>query len=80
MSEQKQVKDLGIHFGALADPFDEQLEKQGFTATDKAIEKITRLNQSRLYLLFGNCLTDSENDRICKKILNQLKKSVRPKG
>lgn len=71
-------KEFGIHFGALADPIEKQLEQQELKTTEKAIEDFNKLNKARLMLLFGDCLTDSMNDKIIKKIMNKLKKTVRP--
>jgi len=69
---------MGIHFGALALAVEKQLEEQGLVATEKAIEQFKRLNNARLNLLFGNCITDTENDKIIKRIMNKLKKTVKP--
>lgn len=70
-------KQLGIHFGALADPIEKQLEAQGFIASKKIIEEYNRLNHARLQLLFGGCITDSENEKIMKKIMGKLKRNVK---
>jgi hypothetical protein len=71
-------KEIGIRFGALADPIEKQLSDQGLTASEKSKDEFKRLNEARLHLLFAGCITDSENDKICKKIFNKLKKSVKP--
>lgn len=71
-------KEIGIYFGALAEPIERQLEKQGLKTTPEHVKEFNALNHARLTLLFGDCITDSENDKICKKILNKLKKSVKP--
>jgi len=70
-------KEFTIHFGALADTIEEQLNKQGFRSTDKAMKSFKDQNHARLILLFGSCITDSENDKIIKKIFNQLKKTIK---
>lgn len=71
-------KKIGINFGALADPIEKQLEKQGLKTSPENIERFNDLHHARLMLLFGGCLSDSENNRTFKKINNELKKSVKP--
>lgn len=71
-------KQLGIHFGALAEPIEIQLKEQGFEVSEKAIKQFNDLNHARLTLMFGYCITDSENDKICQKIFNKFKKLVKP--
>jgi flavodoxin len=71
-------KEFGIHFGALAEPIEKQLENQGLITKAENIKKFNDLNHARLMLLFGSCITDSENDKICKKIFNWFKKTVKP--
>jgi len=73
-------KEFTVHFGALADSIEEQLDKQGFYSPDKAMESFKNQNHARLMLLFGSCITDSENDKIIKKIYNQLKKTIKLKS
>jgi len=70
-------KGMGVHFGALAAPIEKQLEEQGLKASPESIEKFNNLNHARLTLLFNSCLADSENNKIIKKIFNQLKRSVK---
>lgn len=71
-------REIGIHFGALAEPIEKQLEDQGLITETKNINKFNDLNHARLMLLFGDCITDSENEKIIKKILNWFKKTVKP--
>jgi len=70
-------KELCIHFGALAEPIEKQLKDQGFKTTPENIKKFNDLNHARLMLLFNFCITDSQNDKIIKKIFNEFKKSVK---
>jgi hypothetical protein len=70
-------KEFIVHFGALAKPIEEQVKEQGFQSTEKGIKQFNDLNHARLMLLFGNCITDTENDKIMKKIFNQFKKTIK---
>lgn len=70
------AKQIGFHFGILAEPIEKQANEQGFTLGDMA-EDYTTIIDGIILAWYQNILTDSEFDkakhRLMKKIIKDLK-------
>lgn len=68
--------DIKLHFGAFAEPFEKQLNEQGFTLGDMA-GKYEKTNHAITQLMFSNILTDSQvykcQEKLSKQIFKQAK-------
>lgn len=69
-------KQLGIHFGALADPISQQLKKQGFKYKkedvmhfEKQLDAITRLK-------FASLISDSIATKAYQKLYKSIEKHI----
>lgn len=69
-------KEISIHYGALADPIEDQLNKQGFTLGEKK-ELIEKLVHALTMCLF-HLLTDSQYNSCLKKLHKKVMDSIRP--
>lgn len=73
---------IEFHYGALADSFEEQANKQGFTFGDKA-EWIQDIGFGLVCAHIHGVITDSEYDKILKRfqdkiLIKNLKKMIEP--
>lgn len=67
---------VGLHYGALADPIEQQLNNQGFTLGD-AKESIEKLQHALTTCMF-HLLTDAQYQTCLKKFHKKVMKSVKP--
>jgi hypothetical protein len=70
-------KTVTFGYGALCDSLETQANKQGYTLGKNA-EKLEKLREARLHLMFGNILTDSQLEQTAKKLQAQVVKSLKP--
>lgn len=73
-NEMKPLK-IGIHYGLLAEPISEQIEKQGFICDEK-ISKFEKTFVSIQVLRFSDLLTDGMYNKILTKFHKQLIRHV----
>lgn len=73
-NEMKPLK-IGIHYGLLAEPISEQIEKQGFICDEK-ISKFEKTFDSIQVLRFSDLLTDGMYNKILTKFHKQLIRHV----
>lgn len=71
------AKEIGFHFGALADPLEKQANQQGFTLGEHAefCEEVT------FGVVAGHIhglITDGEYNRILLRLIKYLAKKVKP--
>ena len=71
------MKQIGFYHGALADRYEKQANKQGFTLGDKA-ELFEKVAFSYNLLRIHGYLTDSQADSVCKKIQKELMANIKP--
>lgn len=64
-----------LHFGASAEPFEKQLNVQGFTLGDKA-NKYEKVNHAIMQLMFLDILTDSQFYKCQEKLSKQICKQA----
>lgn len=66
-------KTIGIGFGVLSDSISKQLKNQGFDYDKKVVEVFESEMDAINTLRFGNSLlTDSDTDRITKKLYKKI--------
>lgn len=65
-------KNIGIHFGALADPISTQLEKQGFKFVKKHIDGIEKVLDALIICCFSGLISDSQREKAHKKIYKRI--------
>lgn len=65
---------VGLHYGALADPLEQQLNLQGFTLGEKK-ESIEKLQHALTYCMF-HLLTDAQYQSCLKKFHKKIMNSV----
>ena len=65
------MNDLIFCYGALADDFGTQANKQGYTLGKKA-EMFNKMHKAYNMLRIHGCLTDGEADRVCNRIQKKL--------
>lgn len=70
------MEEVGIHYGSLAEPIEDQLNKQGFTLGDK-LEFIEKLQNSLTMCMF-HLLTDSQYNTCLKKLHKKVLDNVKP--
>lgn len=69
--------EIQLAFGVLSDPIEEQLEKQGLKfKNDKTKESIEKAIFAWQMLRMKGFLPDSEADKIAKRIMKEVEKSV----
>lgn len=69
-------KEIGLHFGLLADPIEKQLNEQGFTlGKDKEYEDYA---DSILDLWMDNILTEKEKNKCLDRLFKRITKHVKP--
>lgn len=71
MRTPDQLNSITIHFGAVAKPFEEQLNDQGFTLGDQA-ERIEEIYKSILRIYFFQLLTPTDFDKVLKKFNKKI--------
>ena len=67
---------IGINYGALSDPIEEQLNEQGFTLGEKAefVEKMVyRLILNHVHGILTDSVYDRALQRLHKHIISQIK-------
>lgn len=64
-------------YGALSQTLEEQANNQGYTLGKKA-DKLEKLRQARLHLMFGGILTDSQLEQTAQKLQSQVVKALKP--
>lgn len=67
---------IGIHFGLMADPLEEQLNKQGFTLDGD--DTYQRHVNSVLNLWLDNILTDKERCKCFDRLFKRVCKHAKP--
>lgn len=74
--EKTNIVEIKLHYGALADPLEEQLNKQGATLGEKQdfIEKL----QNGLIMCRFHLLTDSQYKSCLKKFHKKVMDSIEP--
>lgn len=70
------MKELGLHFGALAPKLNVQLAEQGFE--DKRIRGHERIIESIIRLHLNGYIPSSRVDRMYKKLFKDIKKHLKP--
>ena len=74
----KNVREIGIGYGALMPSIKEQAEKQGYILDEKKAENFEKLRESISWLTFGGILTDSQINMAYQKLHKKVIKSLRP--
>lgn len=69
--------ELSIAFGALSDPLEQQLQKQGLTLGMSA-PKFERAADSIVFLRIHGYLTDSAADSARKKLIKDIARTAKP--
>lgn len=67
---------VGFHHGALADPYEKQARKQGYTLGDKA-ELMDELAHGLIMNHIHGTLTDSAYDKALQKLQKQIVKNLK---
>ena len=67
-------KQVGLHFGALADDLEIQLKQQGFQ--DKKIELHKKLSNSITMLFLHSYINDSQKTKMIDKLFKDIKKNL----
>ena len=68
-----------IEFGCLADPIEDQLQRQGRYIPDPAeAERVSRLARSLNYVSIHGLIPDSARARALKKLMKMICKAARP--
>lgn len=70
-------KMIGFHFGALASPFEEQANEQGYTLGDKA-EYYEKMFFGLTAAWFDGVMTDGEHTKALQRLVKRLAKAVKP--
>lgn len=71
------MKEIGLHFGAMCDPINDQLEKQGLRFKDPtAAERFEKMVQCVIGLLLQGILTDGEKHRAYRRIMIRIRDAV----
>jgi hypothetical protein len=71
------VKELNIHFGALADPIAKQVKSQGFKFNGKQMLIFQEQSEAILRLRFAGLLTDSMMDKVHSKLFAHIKEHIK---
>ena len=67
----------GITLGALSDPIEQQLQRQGFTLRDRA--KLLQAHANAITRLrIAGILTEAEAGRARKRLMREITSAVRP--
>ena len=75
------MKKIGIHFGALAPPIEEQLAEQEIIGLDQNILAIWQeAADSISFLYLHDVLTDGQRTAAHKKLMNKISKGVERHG
>jgi hypothetical protein len=69
-------KSVTFGYGALCEPLETQANQQGYTLGAKA-ERLEKLREARLQLMFGEMLTDSQLEQTAKKLQRQVIKALK---
>jgi len=69
-------REVRIGYGALCEPIEDQLNKQGFTL-GKEWELIEKLHDAYMMLMF-HLLTESQKDSIVKKLHKKIMGNIKP--
>lgn len=69
-------KQIGLHFGALSDPIETQLTKQGFTFEIKEVRRFDAQAHAIVTLSLGFIMTDSMKDKCLAKLHANVVKHV----
>lgn len=69
-------KEIGIRFGALSEPLEVQLKKQGFT--DKKLGHHKQVIEASMRLWFGRYIPDSTHKKIEQKVFKDIIKNLVP--
>lgn len=72
------AKMIGFHHGALADSYEVQANRQGYTFGENA-EHLQALGEAAVLLWIEDCLTDSQYHKVLEKIQKQLVKAAKIK-
>lgn len=64
-------------YGAPCEPLEVQANSQGYTLGKEA-EKLEKLREARLQLVFGDILTESQMEQTAKKLHKQVIKALKP--
>jgi len=67
---------IGLRFGAMADPLEDQLRDQGFTATRKQLKVWDKLAFSITMLRIHCLIPDSQADKAYDKLMKKVSKGV----
>ena len=70
-------KEVGFHYGALADDLEKQANAQGYTLGDKA-ETMQKLADGLIINHVWDTLTDSAYDRALSKLQDLVVKNLKP--
>lgn len=73
-------KQLGIHFGALAEPISEQLKQQGFDFDKEEVADFEDQLRSIIKLYFSDLLTDTMKNKISDKLYKKILRHVTTKN
>lgn len=68
------INSISLVFGALTDPLEQQLSKQGYK--DTKIETHQKLSDSLSMLRIHGYIPDSQMDRIAKRLLKDIHKNL----
>ena len=68
---------IGISYGLLFDPIEEQLNKQGYTLGKEA-EKYEESRKAIFQLMFNDIATGSQSNSMFKKLHNKVMKNIKP--
>jgi len=66
-----------FEFGAMSDPLEAQANRYGYTL-GKDANRLDKIKNARAMLFLHGILTDSENEKIIKRISSKVEKALTP--
>ena len=72
------MREVEFHHGALADSYEKQANKQGYTLGEKEAKLFDKIGWAYNLLRLQGCLTDSQANSICQKIQKKLVANLKP--
>lgn len=67
---------LGVHFGALAEPIAEQLEEQGVVLPPEAVERIQQDADAIVRLRIRDLLPRTQADAAFRRLMKSIRKAI----
>lgn len=67
-----EIKQIGVHIGALCDPIHKQLKAQGIKVSASDVSHFQRAHDGIVQLRVMGCMGDKERDRISQRFVNKV--------